>query len=143
MTGLKWTCSSVLRLKGKIKAAFRTGRGRALGDTIKDLTPTLRGWMAYFRLTEVKRIREELDGWLRRRLRCILWRQWKRPATRVTRLMQRGLTEQRARDSASNGHGPWWNAGASHMHDAFRKAFFDQFGLISLQQELRRLNHAS
>ncbi|MBB4228414.1 hypothetical protein GGD56_002240 [Rhizobium mongolense] len=38
---------------------------------------------------------------------------------------------------------PWWNAGASHMNDAFRKAFFDQLGLISLQQELRRLNHAS
>lgn len=56
---------------------------------------------------------------------------------------QRGLTEQQARDSASNGHGPWRNAGASHMHNSFRKAFFDQFGLISLQQELRRLNHAS
>ncbi|XWQ65557.1 group II intron maturase-specific domain-containing protein (plasmid) [Sinorhizobium meliloti] len=104
--------------------------------------PCVAGW-AYFRLTEVKGIREELDGWLRRRLRCILWRQWKRPATRVTRLMQRGLTEQRPCDSASNGHGPWWNAGASHMHGAFRKAFFDQFGLISLQQELRSLNHAS
>ncbi|MBB4167042.1 RNA-directed DNA polymerase [Rhizobium sp. BK538] len=59
------------------------------------------------------------------------------------RLMQRGLTEQRARESACNGRGPWWNAGASHMNDAFRKAFFDQLGLISLQQELRRLNNAS
>jgi len=86
---------------------------------------------------------EELDGWLRRRLRCILWRQWKEPATRAMRLMQRGLTEQRACGSACNGRGPWWNAGASHMNDAFRKAFFDQLGLISLQQELRRLNNAS
>src|SRR5690349_10704937 len=120
---LRIAASSVVRLKGKLKAAFRTGRGRALGATIKDLTPTLRGWMAYFRLTEVKGILEEFDGWLRRRLRCILWRQWKRPATRAMRLMQRGLTEQRARDSAVNGRGPWWNAGASHMNDAYRKAF--------------------
>ncbi|NNH57421.1 group II intron reverse transcriptase/maturase [Rhizobium laguerreae] len=139
---LRIAASSVVRLKGKLKAAFRTGRGRALGATIKDLTPTLRGWMAYFRLTEVKGILEEFDGWLRRRLRCILWRQWKRPATRAMRLMQRGLTEQRARDSAVNGRGPWWNAGASHMNDAYRKAFFDQLGLLSLQQELHRLNHA-
>lgn len=58
--------------------------------------------------------------------------------------MQQGLTEQRARDSAGNGRGPWWNAGASHMNDAFRKAFFfDRLGLISLQQELRRLNDTS
>ncbi|SDK23609.1 RNA-directed DNA polymerase, partial [Mesorhizobium muleiense] len=90
-----------------------------------------------------KGVLEELDRWVRRRLRCILWRQWKRPCTRFMRLMQRGLTEQRARDGASNGRGPWWNAGASHMSDAFRNAFFNKLGLISLQNELRRLNHAS
>ena len=139
---LRIAASSVARFRGKLKAAFRAGRGRALGATIKDLTPVLRGWIAYFRLTDSKGILEDLDGWLRRRLRCILWRQWKKPATRATRLKQRGLTEQRARDSARNGHGPWWNAGASHMNDAFRKAFFAQLGLVSLQQELRRLNHA-
>lgn len=131
------------RLKGKLKAALHAGRGRALDATIKDLIPTLRGWIAYFRLTEAKGALADLDGWLRRRLRCILWRHWKRPYTRFMRLVQRGLTEQRARESAGNGRGPWWNAGASHMNDAFRKAFFDQLGLISLQRELRRLNHAS
>ncbi|EJZ16781.1 RNA-directed DNA polymerase (Reverse transcriptase) [Rhizobium sp. Pop5] len=138
---LRIAASSVARFRGKLKAAFRAGRGRALGATIKDLTPILHGWIAYFRLTDSKGILEDLDGWLRRRLRCILWRQWKKPATRAMRLRQRGLTEQRARDSAGNGHGPWWNAGASHMNDAFRKAFFEQLGLVSLQQELRRLNH--
>ena len=140
---LRIAASSVARFKGKLKAAFRAGRGRALGATVKGLAPILRGWIAYFRLTAAKGVLEDLDGWLRRRLRCILWRQWKRPQTRRMRLMQRGLTEQRACESASNGRGPWWNAGASHMHDAFRKAFFDRLGLISLQQELRRLNHTS
>jgi RNA-directed DNA polymerase len=103
--------SSVKRLRDKLKGVFRTGRGRALDATSKDLAPTLRGWIAYFRLTEGKGVLEELDGWLRRKLRCILWRRWKRPATRVFQLRRRGLTEQRAKDSASNGHGPWWNAG--------------------------------
>jgi RNA-directed DNA polymerase len=135
--------SSVARLRDKLRAAFRAGRGRALAATVKDLAPILRGWIAYFRLTEGKGILEELDGWLRRKLRCVLWRQWKRPRTRLMRLMQRGLKEQRARDSAGNGRGPWWNAGASHMNDAFRKDFFDKLGLVSFQHELRRLNHAS
>jgi RNA-directed DNA polymerase len=58
--------------------------------------PLLRGWMQYFRLAQTRGVFEELDGWLRRRLRCILWRQWKRPRTRAQRLMQRGLDEARA-----------------------------------------------
>lgn len=57
--------------------------------------------------------------------------------------MQRCLPEQRARDPAGNGHGPWWNAGASHMNAAFKKAFLDKLGLVSLQHELRRLSHAT
>ena len=80
----------------------------------------LRGWVDYFKLAEVKNVFEELDGWMRRKLRCILWRQWKRPYTRRQKLMKRGLDEERAWHSATNGHGPWWNAGASHMNEAFQ-----------------------
>nr|WP_249729816.1 group II intron maturase-specific domain-containing protein [Chelatococcus sp. YT9] len=90
---LRIAASSVARLRDKLRAAYRAGRGRALGATVKTLAPILRGWIAYFRLTEVKGVLKELDGWLRRKLRCILWRQWKRPRTRFTRLMQRGLVE--------------------------------------------------
>ncbi len=88
---LRIAAKSVARLRDKLRAFFRAGRGRAVAATIKDLAPILRGWIAHFRLTEGKGILEELDGWLRRRLRCILWRQWKRPRTRFMRLAQRGL----------------------------------------------------
>ena len=134
---------SVSRLRSKLKAMFRQGRGRSVARTVKDLAPVLRGWIGYFRLAEAKGIFEELDGWLRRRLRSILWRQWKRPRTRLRRLMQRGLDEPRAEASASNGRGPWWNAGASHMHAAFKATFFANLGLPSLMMEYRRLNRVS
>jgi RNA-directed DNA polymerase len=133
---------SVARFKGKLRAVWRQGRGRSLGRTIRDLAPILTGWIAYFRLAEAKGVFEELDGWIRRRLRGLLWRQWKRPRTRAARLMQRGLDEDRAWVSAMNGHGPWWNAGASHMHEAFRAGFFRNLGLVSLQGGHRRLNYA-
>lgn len=135
--------TSVVRFKGKLKAALRRGRGRNIARTVKDIAPVLRGWIGYFRLAEAKGIFEDLDGWMRRKLRCILWRQWKRPRTRHTRLLQRGLVEERARASASNGRGPWWNAGASHMNDAFRATFFANLGLPSLLMEHRRLNRIS
>ncbi len=57
--------------------------------------------------------------------------------------MQRGLAEERAWASANNGSGPWWNAGASHMNEAFRAAFFANLGLPSLLMEHRRLNRES
>ena len=72
----------------------------------------------YYRLSEVRGRFEHLDEWLRRRLRSILWRQWKRRWTRFKELTQRGIELNRAWRSVSNGHGPWWNAGASHMHQA-------------------------
>jgi len=134
---------SVVRFKGKLKDMLRRGRGRSVANTIKDLAPIVRGWIGYYRLAETKGVFEELDGWIRRRLRCILWRQWKRPRTRYERLKQRGLVEDRAKASASNGRGPWWNAGASHMNDAFRVNFFATLGLPSLQMEHRRFNRVS
>jgi len=129
---LKVASVSVARLKGKLKDAFRQGKGRNLKKFITELQPVLRGWINYFRLSEVKGIFEELDGWIRRRLRCVLWRQWKRRYTRVKRMMKYGISESRAWKSASNGRGPWWNSGASHMNQAFPKKFFDRLGLVSL-----------
>ena len=129
---LKVAQSSVERLRMALKKAFRQGRGRNLGKFVESLTPTLRGWINYFRLSEVKGTFEELDGWIRRRLRCVIWRQWKRVYTRAKGLMKRGLGERRAWESAANGRGPWWNSGASHMNQAFPKKFFDRLGLVSL-----------
>ncbi len=131
--------ASYQRLEKRIREVLKGARGRSLTYTIAELNPVFRGWMAYFKLTETKRALEELDGWIRHKLRCILWRQWKRPYTRAKNLMKAGLTEERAWRSACNQRGPWWNSGASHMNAAFPKSFFDRLGLVSLPDTLRRL----
>jgi group II intron reverse transcriptase/maturase len=136
---LKIAPTSLKRLEDKIREVFKGARGRSLTTVIAELNPILRGWMAYFKLTETKRALEELDGWIRHKLRCILWRQWKRPYTRAKNLMKAGLTEERAWRSACNQRGPWWNSGASHMNQAFPKSFFDRLGLASLLDTKRRL----
>jgi RNA-directed DNA polymerase len=140
---LKVAPASLARLKDKVRDRLRGGRGRNLKRQIEELTPLLRGWVNYFRLTEVKGVLEELDGWVRRKLRCILWRQWKRTYTRGKNLMRRGLDKDRALKSAMNGRGPWWNAGASHMNTAFPKRFFDELGLVSLLDYLRLIQSTS
>jgi group II intron reverse transcriptase/maturase len=135
---LKIADSSLKRLKARVREIVAGNASRNLPATIAALNPVLRGWTSYFRLTEVKGVLEELDGWIRRKLRCLLWRQWKRPATRNKRLQARGLDKTRAWKSASNGRGPWWNAGASHMNTAYPKSFFDVPGLVSLLETQRR-----
>ncbi|WP_341348909.1 reverse transcriptase domain-containing protein [Syntrophorhabdus aromaticivorans] len=135
---LKVAPESVHRLKGQIKEILRKGRGRAISRVINDLTPVLRGWMEYFRLASVKATFELIDEWIRRKLRCVLWRQWKTARTRAKRLMERGIEQVRAYTSAFNGHGPWWNAGAQHMNRALPVKWFTQQGLISLLAEQRR-----
>lgn len=136
---LKIAPTSLKRLEDKIREVLKGARGRSLTAVITELNPILRGWIAYFKLTETKKAVEELDGWIRRKLRCILWRQWKRPYARAKNLMKAGLTEERAWRSACNQRGPWWNSGASHMNQAFPKSYFDRLGLVSLLDTMRRL----
>ncbi len=129
---------SLKRFKSKLKALFRRGRGRNLLRFItEDLNPVLRGWGNYYRLCQTKKVFDDLDKWVRRRLRLLKWRQWKHPRTRLRRLIRRGLTSERAARSAYNGRGPWFNSGASHMNQAFPKIYFERFGLISLVQTVR------
>jgi RNA-directed DNA polymerase len=143
VTRLRIAPVSLERLEERIRILFKGARGRSLSNIIQELNPILRGWAAYFKLTETKRGLEELDGWIRRKLRCILWRQWKRPYTRASNLMKSGLSEERAWCSACNQRGPWWNAGASHMNAAFPKSFFDRLGLVGLLDTVRRLQCVS
>ena len=130
---------SVQRLMQRVRERLRAGRGRSLRHTLETLNPLLRGWINYFQLTEAKTVLDELDGWLRRRLRCLLWRQWKRGRTRARKLRALGLCAAEAQRSAGNGRGPWWNAGARPLHLALPAAYFTQMGLVSLLREQQRL----
>jgi RNA-directed DNA polymerase len=134
--GIRIAPSSIERLRKGIKALCGQGRGWNLKRFIQELlNPYLRGWINYYRIADAKKTLHRIDEWIRRRLRLILWRQWKRNWTRRNKLISAGLTEQRAVESAFNGRGPWWNSGASHMNQAFTKRYFQKLELISLQEK--------
>jgi RNA-directed DNA polymerase len=140
---LKAAGSSVARFKDKVRLLHRQGKGRHLGGFIQqELNPLLRGWATYYRLAEVRGIFEELDAWVRRKLRCAQWRQWKRGRTRMKQLCKLGLDKQRAIQSAFNGRGPWWNAGASHLNAALPAAWFRQRGLVFMTELIQRYRRA-
>jgi len=136
---LKVSPNSIKRAKARVREIIRKGRGRSLSKVADELTIFLRGWVNYFRLSQVKNVFEELDQWIRRKLRLILWRQWKTPRTRARKMIARGIERARAYTSAYNGRGPWWNAGASHMNAAVTAKWLQQQGLMSLLTEHQRL----
>lgn len=127
---------AVERFKEAMREKFREGRGRNLRAFLESLKPKLRGWASYFSVAETRNVFEDLDQWLRRKLRCMEWRKWKKPRTRMRKLIALGLDRGRARESAFNGRGPWWSAGASHMNAALPTAYFRRMGLISLLDEV-------
>ena len=140
---LKPAKQSIERLKAKVKTICKKGRGRNIRRIIAELTLALRGWVNYFKLSTVKGIFNELDQWVRRRLRDIIWRQWKRPRTRFRNLVKLGLDEERAAKSAWNGRGAWWNAGASHTNQALPISFFEKQGFLSLYESMLRFQSIS
>lgn len=137
---LRVATMSLGRVRARLSELLRGVRGHRMADTIGRINPVLRGWAGYFKLSQSKRPLEELDGWVRHKLRCVIWRQWKWPSTRARNLMRLGLSEERAFKSAFNGRGPWWNSGARHMNQALPKKLWDQLGLVSILDTINRLS---
>ena len=131
---------SVKRFKNRLREELRQARGRNLRRVLGKLQPVLIGWVSYYRKSDVKKTFEELDQWIRRKLRAIKWRQWKRRHTRARELIRLGIDRTRAWLSVSNGRGPWWNAGSSHMNQALPARYFTQLGLVSLVHQCHELN---
>ncbi len=140
---LKVSPDSIKRIRGKIRELMWKARGCSLTKVIGELVPLLRGWINYFRLSSVKITFEELDEWIRRRMRCVIWQHWKKPLTRAKKLIQRGIEKETAYISAYNGRGAWWNSGRSHMNLAFPAKWFAEQGLISLLSQHQRFQNLS
>lgn len=137
---LRVATMSLGRLRDRLRELLRKARGHKVATVIERINPVLRGWAGYFKLSQSRRPLEELDGWVRHKLRCIVWRQWKRPSTRARNLIRLGLNAARAWKSAVNGRGPWWNSGAPHMNQALPKKLWDRLGLVSILDTINRLN---
>jgi len=134
---------AVLRFKDNMRKICKRGRGRSMPQIITEANPKLRGWLNYFRYAAAESLFKELDGWLRRKLRCILWRQWKRSYTRAKNLNKLGLSSDPSWRLARKQRGPWWHSGTNVMHRVLPNSYFDNLGLISLQNQYLRLQRVS
>lgn len=130
--------SRVKRLKDKIRGLTKKMRGNKMTDSIRKLImPITRGWANYFGIAEQRGTFESLDGWIRRKIRGILWRQWKKPRTRYKRLKALGLKEATAKRTAYSSKGPWRMARTPGMHKALSNSIIEEMGYVSMMSIVR------
>jgi len=99
---------------------------------VEDLSRYLVGWRGYFAFCETPSVLHGLDQWIRRRLRCIAWKQWKRGRTRFAELRRRGVGRDLAAQTAGSAHGPWRLSNSPALSIALPNAFLGSLGLASL-----------
>jgi RNA-directed DNA polymerase len=123
---------ALLRCKQRVRELTRRTNGISVEQMTKELTSYLRGWKSYFGYCQTPSVLQGLDQWIRRRLRSVIWKQWKRGSVRFARLRQRNIGRDLAAQAAGSPHGPWRLANSPALAIAFPTAYFDAFGLPRL-----------
>jgi RNA-directed DNA polymerase len=122
------------RVKERIRKLTSRKRGNNLEQIIKELNSYLCGWINYFGYCETPTVLQDLEEWLRRKLRCLIWKRWKRGATRYKRLRELGLSNELAAMGAGSGaNGPWHMSRTPPLNKALTVIYFRQLGLPTLQ----------
>jgi RNA-directed DNA polymerase len=123
---------ALLRFKERIRELTRRTRGISLERMIEQLSRYLNGWRGYFGFCQTPSVLTDLDSWIRRRLRSVLWKQWKRGKRRFAELRARGVGKDLAARTAGSPHGPWRLARSPALSFALPNAYFQSLGLPNL-----------
>jgi RNA-directed DNA polymerase len=123
------------RFRRRIREITRRAKGVSMETTMEELAPYMRGWRSYFGFCETPEVLIGLTRWVRLRLRAALWRQWKTPRRRRAALLELGVRERLASNTAGSGRGPWYLAKAKALSVGLSNAYFKSLGLPSLFEE--------
>ena len=124
---------AVARFKHRVRELTRRHRGVSLERMIAGLNPLLRGWAGYFGFSQWREL-SSLDGWTRRRLRCVAWVQWKTRGQRYRELRRLKVSERTASAAIFSPKGPWRLSSSGALHRALTKARFARLGLLSMEK---------
>lgn len=125
---------SLLRFKKRIRELTKRNRGVGLERMVEQLRLYLTGWRGYFGFCQTPSVLQSLDSWIRRRLRCFQWKQWRRGTTRFAELRKRGASKDQAATTAGSSRGPWHLSLSPTLNLALPGAYFDSLGLPKLNQ---------
>jgi RNA-directed DNA polymerase len=123
---------AIARFKQRVRELTRRTRGVKVETMVAQLSRYLRGWRAYFGFCQTPWVLRSLESWLRRRLRAVVWKQWKRGKVRFAELYKRGVRKDLAAQTAGSAHGPWRLSNSPALNTALPNAYFASLGLTPL-----------
>jgi RNA-directed DNA polymerase len=123
---------AVLRFKERVRELTRRTRGVSIERMAEELVQYLKGWLGYFGKCQTPSVLEDLEKWVRRRLRSVIWKQWKRGSVRFVELRKRSVGKDLAAQTAGSAHGPWRLANSPALAIALPNAYFDSLGIPRL-----------
>jgi RNA-directed DNA polymerase len=123
---------AIARFKQRVRELTRRTRGVRIEKMVAQLGRYLRGWRGYFGFCETPSVLRSLEQWLRRRLRSVVWKQWKRGKARFAELCKRGVGQDLAAQTAGSAHGPWRLSNSPALTIALPNAYFASLGLTPL-----------
>lgn len=123
---------SLRRFRAQVRRLTRRKRSISLEERIRQLASYLRGWRGYFGYCETPSVLRDLDSWIRRRLRCVQWKQWKVFQRRKRELIKLGVNEDLAFITAWSAKGPWRLSHTPGVRIALSNGYFDLLGLPRL-----------
>ena len=129
------------RFAEKIRTLTRRTRSGKMEDIVSEINRYTRGWTAYFRLATTPSVYKELDEWMRRRLRQMQWKRWKRGTTRYRELVRLGVPKERAALGAV-GTSPWRMSRTPVIHEALSNAYWRNIGLESIAERYDQLRYS-
>jgi len=131
---------SLKRARDRVKRITRRNRGISFERMVTELNRFLTGWVVYYRYACAKSALRSLDGWTRRKLRCVRLKQRKRPKAIADFLMSEGVPEWRAWILACSGKGWWRMSGSPQASEAMTVSWFKEKGLVNLTERFIALN---
>jgi RNA-directed DNA polymerase len=123
---------AINRFKARIREITLRAKGNSMKQTMEELAQYVRGWRGYFGFCETPSVLRHLDSWVRRRVRCAFWRQWKTGRKRFAELVKRGVRKRLAADTAGAHCGPWRVSQSPALDQALSNAYLASIGLPSL-----------
>jgi len=127
------------RFAEKLRRLTKRTRSGKLEDVIQEINRYTMGWIGYYRLANTPSVYEDMDSWIHRRLRQMVWKRWKRGTTRYRELVKMGIPRWRAQEGAGS-KGSWRMANSPVIKEALSNDYLRNSGLKSIKtryQELR------
>ena len=139
-TYIRVHAKSMKKARQKLKELTSRSQGRSVRTVMYNVKAFMQGWLGYYAIADMKNTMDDWNGWLRRRLRMYIWKQWKKPKTRVANLKKLGMEEWKAHRNGNTRKGYWTVAGSGILTHTVTNERLAQAGYFDIARKYKSLH---